>query len=82
MRTYEITAVVNDRGNLVIPAPVDKAGSRLRLVVIWEEETRSQTQDALSRSEAIEKLCGSLKDSPLMGVDEWNRHKHEIWQRP
>ena len=37
MKTYEVIATVTERGKLIIPAPLRKAGTRLRLVVTWEE---------------------------------------------
>jgi len=81
MQTYQVIVTVTERGDLVIPAPLNKAGARLKLVVTWEEETRPETRDVSRRAEAIRKLRGSLKDTNFMGVGEWNRHKHEIWER-
>ncbi len=44
MKTYEVIATVTERGKLIIPAPLGKAGARLRLVVTWEEATGRQSR--------------------------------------
>jgi hypothetical protein len=84
MQTFQLTATVNEQGNLVIPAPLEKTGTRLRLLVTWEEEA---PVSALARGSdewknAILQFKGVWKDGLDMTVDTWNTHKHDIWQKP
>ncbi len=79
MKTYEVIATVTARGKLIIPAPLRKAGARLRLVVTWEETAGLRSRARPDRVASIRKLRGSLKNKLKMSVDEWNQHKREIW---
>jgi len=78
MESYQITATVNELGSLVIPAPVKKVGTRLRLLVTWEEDA-IKYKPGPNRKDALRKLRGCLKNYSVMNSDEWNLHKHEIW---
>jgi len=49
MKTYEVIATVTERGKLIIPAPLRKAGARLRLVVTWEETAGRSVRAAEAR---------------------------------
>lgn len=84
MPTFQLTATVNEQGNLIIPAPLEKAGARLRLWVVWEEEApaTAPVRGSEEWKDAIRRFRGAWKDSVNMTVDEWNKHKHEIWQMP
>lgn len=84
MQTFQLTATVDEQGKLVIPAPLQKAGARLRLLVVWEEETALSVPERGSEAwkEAIRKFRGAWKDALDMTVDEWNKHKHDIWRMP
>ncbi len=79
MKTYEVIATITERGKLIIPAPLRKAGARLRLVVTWEETAGLRSRARPDRAASIRKLRGSLKNKLKMSVDEWNQHKREIW---
>jgi len=79
MESYQVIATINEVGSLVIPAPLNKAGTRLRLVVNWEEENGVESQSLPNRRIAIKKLRGALKKSLNLTSEEWHTHKHEIW---
>ena len=80
MQTYQLVATVNEKGYLVIPAPLEKVGARLRLLVVWEEEqTSSLVRGSKMWKAEILKLRGAWKDFGGMTVAEWNKHKHDIW---
>lgn len=84
MQTFQLTVTVNEQGNLIIPAPLEKAGARLRLLVVWEEEapTTALARGSEEWKNAILQFQGAWADSLGMTVAEWNKHKHDIWKMP
>ncbi|HLF02377.1 MAG TPA: hypothetical protein VI547_10410 [Anaerolineales bacterium] len=82
MQSFQLTAIINEQGKLVIPAPLEKAGARLRLLVVWEEESAAlvPARGSDAWKESIRKFRGAWKNSLDITVDKWNKHKHEIWQ--